>query len=170
MRQYGPRIVGAGKDLLIVSVGALADPELRATLIDEGPGRTFISNGAIGGLDLLRGVAIKGGLARVELVTRKLPGTLVQPWMDDEEASRLRATEHPVTVFEGSVTEDELREMYTNFNVTQAFLVEGKMHVRVYLADGKAPSGFSAVPATLEDAFFLMMSSTGAGDSACRAA
>lgn len=105
VRQYGPRIVGAGKDLLIVSVGALADPELRATLIDEGPGRTFISNGAIGGLDLLRGVAIKGGLARVELVTRKLPGTLVQPWMDDEEASRLRATEHPVTVFEGSVTE-----------------------------------------------------------------
>lgn len=73
-------------------------------------------------------------------------------------------------IFEGSVTEDELREMYTKFNVTQAFLVEGKMHVRVYLHDDTPPSGFSVVPATLEDAFFLMMSGAGAGDSARRAA
>lgn len=73
-------------------------------------------------------------------------------------------------IFEGNVTEDELREMYTEFNVTQAFLVEGTMHVRVYLDEGKPPSGFSEVPATLEDAFFLMMTSTGPGDAAGRAA
>lgn len=36
--EYGPHIVGAGKDLLITSVGALADPRLRRALLDDGPG------------------------------------------------------------------------------------------------------------------------------------
>lgn len=60
-------------------------------------------------------------------------------------------------IFEGSVTEDELANIYTAHTVTQAFLVEGKMHVRVYLRSGEPPTGFASAPATLEDAFFLMM-------------
>lgn len=36
--EYGPHIVGEGKDLLITSVGALADPRLRRALLDDGPG------------------------------------------------------------------------------------------------------------------------------------
>ena len=36
--EYGPRIVAAGRDLLITSVGALADPQLRRALLDDGPG------------------------------------------------------------------------------------------------------------------------------------
>jgi ABC-2 type transport system ATP-binding protein len=65
--------------------------------------------------------------------------------------------------FEGIVNEEELRAIYAKYNVTQAFLVEGKMHVRVYLNDGNPPSGFASVPPTLEDAFFLMMTSAGQG-------
>lgn len=64
-------------------------------------------------------------------------------------------------IFEGTVTEDELRETYARHEVTQAFLTEGKMYVRVYLRAGDPPSGFLPVPATLEDAFFLMMSDGG---------
>ena len=105
VRQYGPAIIAAGKDMLVVSVGALADPELREKLVAGGPGRLFITNGAIGGLDLLAGVAINGGVDHVSLVTRKLPETLVQPWMSEQEAAQLRKTEVPVTVFEGSVSE-----------------------------------------------------------------
>ena len=61
-------------------------------------------------------------------------------------------------IFEGSVAEQDLDEVYASYSVTQAFLVEGKMHVRVYLDDAAPPSSFAPVPATLEDAFFLMMS------------
>jgi ABC-2 type transport system ATP-binding protein len=60
-------------------------------------------------------------------------------------------------IFEGSVTEDALANIYAAHTVTQAFLVEGKMHVRVYLRSGEPPTGFVSAPATLEDAFFLMM-------------
>ncbi len=61
-------------------------------------------------------------------------------------------------IFEGSVSEDELRKMIAEHTITQAFLVEGIMHVRVYLDGGAPPDGFAPAPATLEDAFFLMMS------------
>jgi ABC-2 type transport system ATP-binding protein len=73
-------------------------------------------------------------------------------------------------IFEGSVSEDELRETYAHYNVTQAFLSEGKMHVRVHVSDGDPPGGFSPVPATLEDAFFLMMTGAGPDDARRRAA
>lgn len=119
VRQYGPAIVGAGKDLLVVSVGALADPELREQLVSSGPGRLFITNGAIGGLDLLAGVAINGGLETVSLVTRKLPETLVQPWMSDGDAAELRNTEEAVTVFKGSVT-DAIKLVPHTLNVAVA--------------------------------------------------
>ena len=51
--RYGPTAVAAAKDLLIVSVGALADPSLLTTL-RAGMGRLLVTNGAIGGIDQLR--------------------------------------------------------------------------------------------------------------------
>jgi ABC-type multidrug transport system ATPase subunit len=73
-------------------------------------------------------------------------------------------------IFEGTVTEDELRETYARHDVTQAFLTEGRMHVRIHLSAGEPPSGFLPVPATLEDAFFLMMSDAGPDGASRRAA
>jgi ABC-2 type transport system ATP-binding protein len=73
-------------------------------------------------------------------------------------------------IFEGSVSEDELREAHARHEVTQAFLSEGRMRVRIYLREGEPPSGFSAVPATLEDAFFLMMTDAGLDGVSRRAA
>jgi ABC-type multidrug transport system ATPase subunit len=69
-------------------------------------------------------------------------------------------------IFEGRVSDGELSEIHARFEVTQAYLVEGKMHVRVHLDDGRPPSGFSPAPATLEDAFFLMMNDQRARSSA----
>jgi len=36
-------------------------------------------------------------------------------------------------------------------------LVEGKNRVRIYEPSGQPPVGFEAVPATLEDAYLLLM-------------
>ena len=61
-------------------------------------------------------------------------------------------------IFEGSIEEGDLAAIGDRFTVTQAFLVEGKMHVRLFLRDEEPPVGFAGVPATLEDAFVSMMS------------
>jgi aspartate dehydrogenase len=41
----------------------------------------------------------------VTVSTRKLPQTLLQPWMDDPTQERIRATAEPVEIFRGSAAE-----------------------------------------------------------------
>ncbi|MGO3147770.1 MAG: aspartate dehydrogenase domain-containing protein [Leucobacter sp.] len=105
-RDYGPRIIDAGKDFVVVSVGALADPHIRVAL-GSGPGRLRLSTGAIGGLDLLRAASrpkgISDGITRVSLTSTKRAETLVQPWMKEAESSALRDCTEPQVLFEGSV-------------------------------------------------------------------
>ncbi len=119
--EYGPHIVGAGKDLLITSVGALADPRLRRALLDDGPGRVYVSNGAIGGLDILTGAALDGGLDSVVLETRKAPASLIQPWMNEDLAGHLRsdATTEPIVLYEGDVA-GAIDKFPANLNVAVA--------------------------------------------------
>ncbi|MES1241805.1 MAG: ABC transporter ATP-binding protein [Acidobacteriota bacterium] len=63
-------------------------------------------------------------------------------------------------IFEGRVAADELEEIRKRLRVTQAVLVEGKNRVRIFEPDGKAPAGFEPAPATLEDAYLLLMQDT----------
>lgn len=125
--EYGPAIIAAGKDLLITSVGALADPQLRRTLLDDGPGRVYVTNGAIGGLDILAGAARDGGLDSVVLETRKAPASLIQPWMDEDLTEQLRGgsairdgkTTEPIVLYEGDVA-GAIDKFPANLNVAVA--------------------------------------------------
>jgi ABC-2 type transport system ATP-binding protein len=60
-------------------------------------------------------------------------------------------------IFEGRVAAEELDEIRRRLRVTQAILVEGKNRVRIYEPEGQAPAGFEPAPATLEDAYLLLM-------------
>src|SRR3954466_9054299 len=60
-------------------------------------------------------------------------------------------------IFEGRVSREEMDAVRNRLRVTQAVLVEGKNRVRIYQEDGQPPTGFEAVPATLEDAYLLLM-------------
>jgi ABC-2 type transport system ATP-binding protein len=60
-------------------------------------------------------------------------------------------------IFEGRVAREELDEVRQRLRVTQAVLVEGRHRVRIYEPSGVAPDGFEPVPATLEDAYLLLM-------------
>jgi aspartate dehydrogenase len=92
LAETGPRVVAAGLDLLVLSIGALADDDLH-TALAGGPGRLYLSTGAIGGLDLVRAVSDAGTLEKVTIETTKRPRTLVQDWMDDDQrAAVLDAT------------------------------------------------------------------------------
>src|SRR5690606_24859099 len=103
--EIGPRVVGTGKDFFVTSVGALVDTDLRTRLFENGPGRTFVTSGAIGGLDLLAAASRDGGLETVSLTTTKAPATVVQPWMSDEESERVLTTVVPLDVYTGTVTD-----------------------------------------------------------------
>ncbi len=94
----GPRVVAAGRDLLVVSIGALTDDELLKNLYGTGTGRVYLATGAIGGIDLLRSATRMAPLTRVEIVTTKKPGGLVQTWMDEAESERVRTTTKPLEI------------------------------------------------------------------------
>ena len=71
----GPAVLRAGSDLLVASVGALADETLEASLqaaAVEGGGRVRIPAGALGGLDVL-GAARFAGLESVIYTSNKAP-------------------------------------------------------------------------------------------------
>lgn len=75
LRQFGPSALQSGHDLLIASVGALADVELERRLREsasQSGARVLIPSGALGGLDLLSAARI-GGLERVTYIGRKPP-------------------------------------------------------------------------------------------------
>src|SRR6476659_3103321 len=93
-----------GRDLVIVSVGALADAALERELrmaARDGGGRLVVASGAIGALDALAAAAI-GGLEQVKHTTRKPPRSLLPP----EEADAL---ESPRELFNGSARAAALR-------------------------------------------------------------
>jgi aspartate dehydrogenase len=116
--QYGPEVIAAGTDLVLTSVGALADPEVARQLL-SGPGRLWITSGAIGGFDVLGAAADAGGLDRVRIRTTKLPGSLLRPWMSrtgQDALLALQPGDEPVTVFSGGPAE-AIERFPANVNV-----------------------------------------------------
>ncbi|MBD3663902.1 aspartate dehydrogenase [Sulfitobacter aestuariivivens] len=75
LRAFGPAILSGGRDLITVSIGALADAMLLAELTaagQAGGARLHLASGAIGGLDVLR-AARAGQLRHVHYTGRKPP-------------------------------------------------------------------------------------------------
>jgi aspartate dehydrogenase len=108
LASHGPVVTGSGVDLLVVSVGALVDDDLRARLAAGGSGRLLLSSGAIGGLDLLRAASLMGPLT-VTLESTKRPEVLLRPWMDERLVRELEAGRDRVEAFTGSAREAAVR-------------------------------------------------------------
>lgn len=120
-RQFGPAVISAGTDLVLTSVGALADPTAARQLLG-GPGSLHVTAGAIGGFDVLAATAEAGGLDEVSIETRKLATGLLRPWMDEATVQRLEALQpgdEPVTVFRGNPV-DAIDGFPGNVNVAVA--------------------------------------------------
>jgi aspartate dehydrogenase len=116
---HGPTILRGGCDLVMVSVGALADPAVETALVAaarEGGGRAQIASGAIGGLDAIASAAV-GGLDRVTHTTRKPAGALLDP---AEAAALTEARE----LFRGSAREGAKR-FPDSINVVAAVSLAG---------------------------------------------
>ena len=78
VKDYAPRIVESEKDIIIMSIGGLVNPEFREnlfTLAKEKNARIYLPSGAIGGIDLIKSAKI-AGLHKVILRSTKNARTL----------------------------------------------------------------------------------------------
>ncbi|WP_281967863.1 aspartate dehydrogenase [Roseovarius nanhaiticus] len=75
LTMHGPALLAAGRDLITLSLGALADAGLQSTLeaAPKGGGRLHLASGAIGALDALSAARV-GGLEMVRYTGIKPPG------------------------------------------------------------------------------------------------
>ena len=76
--EHGPEVLRRGIDLLVISVGALADRALLQKLraaAEEGKSRMLLPAGAIGGIDAIAAMRL-GGLSAVRFRSRKPPAAL----------------------------------------------------------------------------------------------
>ena len=106
VKEYAPKVLGHGIDMIVMSIGALMDfdfyHELESLAKDNGA-KIHLPSGAIVGLDGIKAVA-KFGLKEVSLVTRKSPKSLGKD-IDAEEV-----------LFEGKASDAE-KEYQKNNNV-----------------------------------------------------
>jgi aspartate dehydrogenase len=98
---YGSAVKEAGRDLLVLSIGALVSDELRVRLFEPAGGRVLLSSGAAGGIDILRAAALLGDLELVRLTTTKPSGALIRDWMAPAARAALESGEPRVHVFRG---------------------------------------------------------------------
>ncbi|MEN9801359.1 MAG: hypothetical protein RLZ37_484 [Actinomycetota bacterium] len=141
LRAHGPAVVAAGRTLVALSNGVLADDEI-ARILTGGPGRFVPSAGAIGGFDLIGALRISGQLRDVSLHTVKSPPSLVQPWMSERDRASLQAGSTFMNVFTGSAR-DATRLFPANANVAATLGVRsvGLDRTRVIIdADPHAPN------------------------------
>lgn len=117
----------AGCDCMLLSVGALADEELRAAVFraaEESDGRVYVPSGAIAGLDAIKAASLTGELETASLTTTKPPeGLAGAPYVEANEID-LDAIEEPTVVFEGPASE-AAAAFPSNINVAMALSLAG---------------------------------------------
>ena len=103
-RAYAERVLAGGKDLMMMSSGALADLAFLERLTDlaqEVGRRLIVPSGALGGIDAIK--AVRGQLEEVTLTTTKPPRALVgAPGFKEWEHTEIT---EPQVVFHGPALE-----------------------------------------------------------------
>jgi aspartate dehydrogenase len=121
-KAYAEDVLRQGKDLLAISIGALADARfeerLRRTAHDYGR-RVYLATGAIAGLDAISAGAV-GGLESVTHSVRKPPAGLLPP----DEIAAATASGMPRVLYEGPAREAAMR-FPENVNVAAAVSLAG---------------------------------------------
>lgn len=102
VRDYGPAILEAGRDLIVISIGSLSDEGLYTRLTQaakKGGARLVLPAGAVGGIDALAAARLSG-LESVVYTGRKPP----KAWKGTpaEKLLALDTLKEPAVFFEGS--------------------------------------------------------------------
>jgi aspartate dehydrogenase len=126
VRQYASKVLRAGKDLMIMSVGALVEGKLTndiRNLADSAGRKVYIPSGAIAGLDGLKSAAIDR-IDEVILTTRKPAEGLKGISYIEQSGIDIDALSKPKTVYKGSAVE-ACKLFPANVNVAAALSLAG---------------------------------------------
>lgn len=126
VRAHALAILRGGIDLLVMSVGALANGAFLAAVADAARAsgqRVHVPSGAIGGLDVLRSARI-AGLDAVTLTTSKPPRALAGAPFFDANAIDLAGIDRRTVLFEGSAAV-AVEQFPANVNVAAAVSLAG---------------------------------------------
>jgi aspartate dehydrogenase len=137
--EFGPRVLAAGRDLMVLSVGALVGVLDEWARIAEANGcRILVPSGALAGLDGVKG-AREGRIDAVTMETRKPPrGLAGAPWVEARGID-LAAIRDETLIFEGPAHE-AVRGFPANVNVVAALALAGvgpaRTRIKIFAAPG----------------------------------
>src|SRR5262245_23028563 len=139
LRGVGPAVRGAGRDLMVLSVGALVGVlDEWAQLAEKHGCRLLVPSGAIAGLDGVKG-AREGAITSVTMETRKPPRGLAGAPGIAERRIDLDAIRGETLVFEGAASE-AVRAFPANVNVVAALSLAGvgpeRTRIKVFAVPG----------------------------------
>ena len=151
IRKFGKMILRAGKDLMVMSVGALADRAFLSELLQaasENGSRIYVPTGAIAGIDAVR--TVRHLLESVTLTTTKSPKALAgAPFFETSKIKLDEITEWTV-IYEGAAS-DAVKAFPANVNVAAVLSLAGigadKTKVRI-VADPVATTNQHEIIAT----------------------
>ena len=130
VREYAESILTSGKDLVVMSVGAFLDRELRRRVTDAARRthtRIYLPSGAIGGIDAISALRLVG-IDRVVLTVRKNPEGL-SVYLNDHGIDP-RSITQPRTLYEGDV-ETAVKLFPANVNVAATLALASNSDVKV---------------------------------------
>jgi aspartate dehydrogenase len=103
LQEIAPRALGAGRDLVVLSCGALLGRADWVALAEANHCRILVPSGAIGGLDAVKGGAV-GPITSVTMESRKAPaGWAGAPWVVQQKID-LDGIREETLIFEGPAT------------------------------------------------------------------
>lgn len=138
LQEIAPAALEAGRDLVVLSCGALLGRADWVALAERNGCRILVPSGAIGGLDAVKGAAV-GSITSVTMESRKAPaGWAGAPWVVQQKID-LDAIREETLIFEGPATA-ACPAFPANVNVLAALSLAGigpeRTTTRIYAVPG----------------------------------
>lgn len=122
---FAKRLLELGKDLIIMSVGALADDRLLSELlasVEKNNANLVLPTGAIAGIDAIR--SVKSVLDSVLLITTKNPKALEGAPFFQKSGISISSITQKTTIYEGTAA-DAIINFPSNVNVASTLALAG---------------------------------------------
>jgi aspartate dehydrogenase len=153
VKNFAKRIIESGKDFMVMSVGALADIQFLAELLEltpikDGQSKIYVPSGAIAGIDAIR--SVRHTADSISITTKKSPKALAgAPFFTTRNVSLDNITK-VTEIYKGSAVE-AVKLFPANVNVAAVLSLAGigveKTMVRI-LADPEATTNQHEIVAT----------------------
>jgi aspartate dehydrogenase len=138
LQELAPKVLGAGKDLMVLSCGGLLGRSDWVELARKNRCRILVPSGAIAGLDGVKGARV-GAITSVMMESRKPPRGLAGAPYVVEKRIDLEAIREETLIFEGPATE-ACKAFPANVNVVAALSLAGigpeKTRIRIFAVPG----------------------------------